>query len=69
MAVALHGGAVTRRLLAGVLAVVALVGACDRVIDLSRRGGPDGGASTDTGPGVDGGPDDGGGMTDTGGPD
>ena len=61
----------TRRLLALALAIVALGAACDRVIDLSRRGGPDGGPGTDTGPAPDGGtPDDGGGgATDTGGPD
>ena len=63
-----------RRLLALAVALVALVAACDRVIDLSRRGGPDGGAGTDTGTNLDGGidgiPDDGGGgATDTGGSD
>jgi hypothetical protein len=61
---------VSRRLLAFALALVALGAACDRVIDLSRRGGPDGGTGPDTGPNPDGGPDDGGGGgTDTGGPD
>ena len=57
-----------RKLLVIALAIVAMVGACDRVIDLSRRGGPDGGAGPDTAPGTDAGADDGGGgLTDTGG--
>ena len=61
----------TRRLFAVTIAIAALLAACDRVIDLSRRGGPDGGAGTDTGPSPDAGaPDDGGGGSfDTGGPD
>ena len=59
-----------RRLIALAIVLGVLGAGCDRVIDLSRRGGPDGGAGTDTGPSPDGGPDDGGGgATDTGGPD
>ncbi|MBL9020002.1 MAG: hypothetical protein JNL83_37805 [Myxococcales bacterium] len=57
----------TRRSVALAIAILALIGACDRVIDLSRRGGPDGGAGTDTGPGPDGGTPDDGGPTDGGG--
>lgn len=62
----------TRRMLALALAIASLVAACDRVIDLSRRGGPDGGPDTGAGTdggGIDGIPDDGGGVTDTGGSD
>lgn len=60
----------TRRLLALAVALAAMIAACDRVIDLSRRGGPDGGSGNpDGGAGTDGIPDDGGGATDTGGSD
>lgn len=57
-----------RRAIAIVVILASLIGACDRVIDLSRSGGPDAGGP-DTGPGPDGGtPDDagGGGGTDVG---
>jgi len=47
---------VIRRVLTVALVALALVAACDRVIDLSRRGSPDGGnAGIDSGVGTDGG--------------
>ena len=59
-----------RRALAIAIALLALIAACDRVIDLSRSGGPDAGGGPDTGAGTDGGagfdgiPGDGGGGPD-----
>jgi hypothetical protein len=47
---------VIRRVLAIAVAALALLAACDRVIDLSRRGGgDDGGTGVDSGTGLDGG--------------
>lgn len=68
MALALSGGAVKRRVLALSLVLLAFVAACDRVIDLSRKGldaseGPDTGNAGDGG--TDGTPD-GGGVDDGG---
>ncbi|MBL0216281.1 MAG: hypothetical protein IPQ07_20645 [Myxococcales bacterium] len=51
-----------RRALALALLLVAMIAACDRVIDLSRRGGVDAPGVIDVGPGdggLDGLPDDG----------
>lgn len=46
----------TRRALVLALVIAALIAACDRVIDLSRRG-PDGGGASDVGSPGDGGTD------------